>query len=122
MVLRVLDLVCGAGLQRSSLRGSEPGGGGRQQSVRRLMKVDVGLVLLVLVQVDGAGRDDGRQAERDRDDDLEPPSPDPGGTAGGDLARGWLSRQGSLGDPGLLPGAADSSATDRHSALGVVLA
>jgi hypothetical protein len=41
------------------------------------MEVEVGLVLLVLVQVDGAGGDDGREAERDRDDDVEPPSERP---------------------------------------------
>jgi hypothetical protein len=86
------------------------------------MKVDVGLVLLVLVQVDGAGRDDGRQAERDRDDDLEPAAPGPGGAAGGGVVRLYLGLPVSSCDPGLLQRGADSSATDRHSALGVVLA
>jgi hypothetical protein len=40
-----------------------------------LVKVQVRLVLLVFVEIDGPGDDDGGEAEGDRDDDLEPALP-----------------------------------------------
>jgi hypothetical protein len=45
------------------------------------VEVEVRLVLLVLVEVDGACGDDGGETERDGDDDLEAALPGPGGRA-----------------------------------------
>jgi hypothetical protein len=52
-----------------------------QQVVCRVVEVDGRLVLLVLVEKNGAGGEDGGEAEGDRDDDLEPGLPGARGTA-----------------------------------------
>jgi hypothetical protein len=77
VVLGVLDLVRRGELALPSEGCADPRRGGLEQLLRRLVEVEVRLVLLVLIQVDGARGDDGGETERDRDDDLEPASPGP---------------------------------------------
>jgi hypothetical protein len=81
VVLGVLDLVRRGELEPPPPRCADPCRGGLEQLVRRLVEVEVRLVLLVLVEVDGACGDDGGEAQRDGDDDLEAALPGPGGGA-----------------------------------------
>jgi hypothetical protein len=86
-----------------------------------LVKVERGLVLLVLVQIDRGGGDDGRKAERDRDDDLQPALPGAGGSAGGGSTGVRLGLGGAACDPGLLQSAADSSGIERRARCAAAL-
>src|SRR3954452_1236772 len=63
------------------------------------MKVELGLVLLMLVEEDRAGGDDRGQAERDGDDDLESRLPGGGGRIGG-VPRVHFGLLGLSGSPG----------------------
>ena len=90
MVLGPLDLVGRVQLERPAGRASDAGDGGLQQIVGGGVEVDGRLVLLMLVQVDGAGRDDRREAEDDRDDDLQAGLPGAGRRARG--VRGAMLR------------------------------
>src|SRR4051794_15013398 len=78
MVLRIQDLARRARLERAPSGRADAGGGGVEEAVGRLVEVEVRLVLLVLVEIDGARGDDCGEAERDRNDDLEAALP-PGG-------------------------------------------
>ena len=71
MVLGVLDFVRRDELESPARGCANPRSGGQEKLVGRLVEVEGRLVLLVLVQIDGARGDDRREAQRDRDDDLE---------------------------------------------------
>src|SRR4051812_27963250 len=75
MALRLQDLARRAHFERVAGGRADARGGGVEEAVGRLVEVQVCLVLLMLVEIDGAGGADGGEAERDRDDYVQPALP-----------------------------------------------